>query len=107
VFDKPEGVSNLPQQFCKRYEGVNHRKLTTDFTHNSKMNSCFICFQRDYWSVRAQCYRPNVVDRYVCVCVLVGGWVGGVDWIRLAQDRDQWRAVVSAVMNVRVLTPRN
>jgi hypothetical protein len=22
----------------------------------------------------------------------------GVDWIRLAQDRDQWRAVVSAVM---------
>jgi hypothetical protein len=30
----------------------------------------------------------------------------GVDWIRLAQDRDQWRAVVSAVMNLRVLEPR-
>jgi hypothetical protein len=28
---------------------------------------------------------------------------GGVDWIRLAQDRDRWRAVVSAVMNLRVL----
>jgi hypothetical protein len=25
--------------------------------------------------------------------------LGGVDWIRLAQDRDRWRAVVSAVMN--------
>jgi hypothetical protein len=29
--------------------------------------------------------------------------VGGVDWIRLSQDRDRWRAVVSAVMNLRVL----
>jgi hypothetical protein len=30
----------------------------------------------------------------------------GVDWIRLAQDRDRWRGVVSAVMNLRVLAPR-
>jgi hypothetical protein len=32
---------------------------------------------------------------------------GGVDWIRLAQDRDRWRAVASAVMNLRVLAPRS
>jgi hypothetical protein len=32
---------------------------------------------------------------------------GGVDWIRLSQDRDRWRAVVSAVMNLRVLAPRS
>jgi hypothetical protein len=31
----------------------------------------------------------------------------GVDWIRLSQDRDRWRAVVSAVMNLRVLAPRS
>jgi hypothetical protein len=31
----------------------------------------------------------------------------GVDWIRLAQDRDRWRAVVRAVMNPRVLAPRS
>jgi hypothetical protein len=28
-------------------------------------------------------------------------WVG-VAWIHLAQDRDQWRAVVNMVMNLRV-----
>jgi hypothetical protein len=33
--------------------------------------------------------------------------LGGVDWIRLSQDRDRWRAVVSAVMNLRVLAPRS
>jgi hypothetical protein len=32
---------------------------------------------------------------------------GGVDWIRLAQDRDRWRAVVSPVMNLRVLALRS
>jgi hypothetical protein len=31
----------------------------------------------------------------------------GCDWIRLAQDGDRWRAVVSAVMNLRVLAPRS
>jgi hypothetical protein len=29
------------------------------------------------------------------------GW-DGVDWIGLAQDRDEWRALVNAVMNLWV-----
>jgi hypothetical protein len=35
----------------------------------------------------------------------IGLW--GVDWIRLSHDRDRWRAVVSAVMNLQVLSPRS
>jgi hypothetical protein len=29
------------------------------------------------------------------------GW-GSMDWIQLAQDRHRWRALVNAVMNLRV-----
>jgi hypothetical protein len=29
------------------------------------------------------------------------GW-GGMDWIDLAQDRDQWSALVNMVMNLQV-----
>jgi hypothetical protein len=29
------------------------------------------------------------------------GW-GGMDWIGLPQDREQWRAVVNTVMNPRI-----
>jgi hypothetical protein len=33
--------------------------------------------------------------------ILEIGW-DGVDWIELAQDRDQWRALVNTVMNLWV-----
>jgi hypothetical protein len=29
------------------------------------------------------------------------GW-GGMDWIDVTQDRDQWRAPVNTVMNLRI-----
>jgi hypothetical protein len=35
------------------------------------------------------------------------GWGESVDWIRLNQDREWWRALVNAVMNLLVLAPRS
>jgi hypothetical protein len=29
-------------------------------------------------------------------------WFGGMDWIDLAQDRSQWRALLNTEMNIRV-----
>jgi hypothetical protein len=31
-----------------------------------------------------------------------GSGLWGVEWIELAEDRDRWRALVNALMNVRV-----
>jgi hypothetical protein len=35
------------------------------------------------------------------IWILEIGW-HGIDWIDMAQDRDQWRALVNMVMNIRV-----
>jgi hypothetical protein len=43
---------------------------------------------------------PRWVDNIKMDLVEIG-W-GGVDWIVLSQDRYRWRALVNAVMNLRV-----
>jgi hypothetical protein len=57
--------------------------------------------ERDYWEDR------DVGGKMGSEWMLRRSVWGGVDWIRLSQDRDWWRAVVSAVMNLRVLAPRS
>jgi hypothetical protein len=43
------------------------------------------------------------VDGRIILKWIVKKWDGGVmDWIDMAQDRNRWRALVSAVMNLRV-----
>jgi hypothetical protein len=51
--------------------------------------------KRPLWRPRCRWEDNNKIDLQEVGC-------GGRDWIELAQDRDRWRAVVNAVMNLRV-----
>ena len=42
------------------------------------------------------------VDGRVLLKRLLRIWRGAMDWIDLAQNRDRWKAVVNAVMNLEV-----
>jgi hypothetical protein len=42
--------------------------------------------------------RNRLVDN-IKMDIIEIGW-GGMDWIDLAQDRDQWRALVNTVINL-------
>jgi hypothetical protein len=42
------------------------------------------------------------VDGRIILKWIFKKWDGGMDWIDMSQDRDRWRAVVNAVMNLRV-----
>jgi hypothetical protein len=44
---------------------------------------------------------PGVDGRIILRLIFKKWGVGGIDWFKLAQDRDRWRALVNAVMNLR------
>jgi hypothetical protein len=45
--------------------------------------------------------RDHSKDLGVDVSIILEGWEG-VEWMHLAQDRDQWWALVNKLMNLRV-----
>ena len=45
--------------------------------------------------------RKTGVDWRIILKWMLEKWDGNMDWINLAQDRDRWRAVVNAIMNLR------
>jgi hypothetical protein len=45
---------------------------------------------------------PGISGRIILRRIFRKWDVGGMDWIGLTQDRDRWRALVTAIMNLRV-----
>ena len=43
-----------------------------------------------------------IVDGNIILKWIFNSWGGSMDWIDLDQDGDRWRALVNAVMNLRV-----
>jgi hypothetical protein len=71
--------------------GLNGWTYCTLHVHNSGLQA----IQRNRWFTQFtihHCSRNRILSI---------GW-NGMDWIDLAQDRNQWRALVKTVMNFRV-----
>ena len=46
--------------------------------------------------------KEPVIDGRIILKLIFEKWDGSTDWIDLALDRDRWRALVKAVINLRV-----
>jgi hypothetical protein len=69
-------------------------------THGKKRNAYKIFVGKSEGKRPLEIIRRRWEDNIkICLSEI---WWGSMDWIDLAQDRDQWRALVNTVMNLRV-----
>jgi hypothetical protein len=117
--DWPRGLNSFV------VENINWRKLHNEELHNlysspniirqmksRRMNwAGHVASMGEFWWGKSEGKRPLGRPRRrwedgIRMDLREIGW-GSVNWIQLAQDRDRWRVLVNAVMNLRVLEPRS
>jgi hypothetical protein len=69
-------------------------------TNGAKRNACSILVGKPEGKRPVERQRRSSVDN-IKMDLRERGW-DGMDWTDLAQDRDQWKALVNTVMNLRV-----
>jgi hypothetical protein len=69
-------------------------------THGDKRNACRDSVGKP--EGRRPLRRPRCVGEDSVKLDLREAGLSGMDWINLAQDRDQWRALVNTVTNLLV-----
>jgi hypothetical protein len=63
-----------------------------------------VCGRREIWweNLREEDHLEDVGVDMKIILKLIKKWDGGMNWIDLAEDRNRWRALVNAAMNLRV-----
>jgi hypothetical protein len=71
----------------------------------NEMDGACIAYTGFWWGNLKERYHlgdPGVEGRIILRWMFRKWDVGFMDWIELDEDRDKWRALVNAVMNLRV-----
>jgi hypothetical protein len=77
-------------------------------SQNAAPSDGILCAYKQIYKLPLYIHCSGGFVVHLTVQWIILGWisrrwdVGYVDWIGLAQDRDRWRTLVSAVMNLRV-----
>jgi hypothetical protein len=66
------------------------------------INKCIVDITKNSIIVPYNHLGDPGVDGRIILKWIFKKWDGGMDCIELAKDRDRWRALVNAVMNLRV-----
>jgi hypothetical protein len=70
-----------------------------------RQEGCIQCFDRETWEKETTLEDLAINERIIIKWIFKnwdGGGGGGMEWFDLAQDRDRGRALVNAVMNLRI-----
>jgi hypothetical protein len=88
-------VVTKAQHLTRSWPFSRQSTLTKSFAPKSILLWCYPRLEGDHLG------DPGVDGRIILRWIF-GKWDGGMKWIELAQDRDRWRDLVNAVMNLLV-----